>query len=250
MDIAEKQKTIAENEQRVYKAGYEKGKAEGGGGGYDEGYADGQQAEHDRFWGAYCTTRNTDCDYMFAGSHWNKNTFTPPAVTLTPKRAMYMFSRVNIQGDLVAICEQFGFVLVFSNCAMISSMFANAMGITRVGVMDFRSAKSESDTVFINASGLVTIDKLLVGENTKRYNNWFSGTTALENITIEGAICSAISFSSCSKLTNISVDSIIDHLKDLTGLTTQTLTLHPDVGARLTEEQKATITAKNWTLAY
>jgi hypothetical protein len=217
-------------------------------GSYGEGYADGQQAEHDRFWGAYCTTSNTDCDYMFAGQRWNARTFTPPAVTLTPKRAMYMFSRANIQGDLAAICEQFGFVLDFSNCAMISSMFANAIGITRVGVMDFRSAKNESDTVFINASGLVTIDKLLVGENTKRYNSWFSGATALENITFEGDICSTISFANCAKLTNASVQSIIDHLKDLTGATAQKVSFHSDVLLNLTVEQYDAIAAKNWTI--
>ena len=43
---------------------------------------------------------------------------------------------------------------------------------------------------------------------------------------------------------------IIGCLKDLTGLETQTLTLHKTVGEKLTAEQKAAITAKNWTLVY
>ena len=47
-----------------------------------------------------------------------------------------------------------------------------------------------------------------------------------------------------------SIQSIIDGLADLTGGTAQTLTLHANVGAKLTDEQKATITAKNWTLVY
>jgi hypothetical protein len=46
------------------------------------------------------------------------------------------------------------------------------------------------------------------------------------------------------------IQSIIDGLTDLTGQTAQTLTFHKDVGAKLTDEQKATITAKNWILAY
>ena len=46
------------------------------------------------------------------------------------------------------------------------------------------------------------------------------------------------------------IQSIIDGLADLTGQTAQTLTLHADVGAKLTDEQKVTITAKNWILAY
>lgn len=51
-------------------------------------------------------------------------------------------------------------------------------------------------------------------------------------------------------LSGESMQSILDGLADLTGSTTQTLTFHADVGARLTEEQKAAVTAKNWTLSY
>ena len=36
----------------------------------------------------------------------------------------------------------------------------------------------------------------------------------------------------------------------LTGSTAQTLSLHADVGAKLTDAQKAAASAKNWTLAY
>ena len=52
-----------------------------------------------------------------------------------------------------------------------------------------------------------------------------------------------------SQLSNESIQSIIDGLADLTGETTQTITFHADVKAKLTEEQIATITSKNWTLA-
>ena len=59
-------------------------------------------------------------------------------------------------------------------------------------------------------------------------------------------------------LANLSVETIqnddetgvIDGLADLTGGTAQTLTLHKTVGEKLTDTQKATITAKNWTLVY
>ena len=46
------------------------------------------------------------------------------------------------------------------------------------------------------------------------------------------------------------MQSIIDGLKDLTGAESQTLTFHSAVGNKLTDTQKATITAKNWTLVY
>ena len=53
-----------------------------------------------------------------------------------------------------------------------------------------------------------------------------------------------------TNLSNETIQSIIDGLADLTGQTAQTLTLHADVGAKLTDEQKAVITVKNWILAY
>ena len=48
---------------------------------------------------------------------------------------------------------------------------------------------------------------------------------------------------------DVSLNSIVAGLKDLTGGTAQILTLNSNVSARLTAEQIATITAKNWTLA-
>lgn len=50
-------------------------------------------------------------------------------------------------------------------------------------------------------------------------------------------------------LSDTTIQSVIDGLSDLTGQTTQTITFHADVKAKLTEEQIATITSKNWTLA-
>ena len=59
----------------------------------------------------------------------------------------------------------------------------------------------------------------------------------------------SISVSGSPLLNNETIQSIIDGLADLTGGTSQTLTLHADVKSKLTETQVATITSKNWTLA-
>lgn len=59
-----------------------------------------------------------------------------------------------------------------------------------------------------------------------------------------------ISFAQSPNLSDLSIQSIINGLADLTGGDTQTVTFHATVGAKLTNEQKATITAKNWELAY
>lgn len=51
MNISEKLAIIAENEQKVYDAGYEKGKAEGGD--TEAAFEEGQLAWRDMFWEAF-----------------------------------------------------------------------------------------------------------------------------------------------------------------------------------------------------
>ena len=72
----------------------------------------------------------------------------------------------------------------------------------------------------------------------------------MENLIIEGEIPFGIGFSNSSKLTVESLQNLVDHLKDLTGQASAKLALHATAGAKLTEEQKNAITAKNWTLVY
>ena len=112
------------------------------------------------------------------------------------------------------------------------------------------SQSKTTRTMFLSCTNLVTIRKIITSENVTSYDRNFSNCTKLENITFEGVIGCNISFVHSSKLSDASVQSIIDHLADLTGQATQTLTFHKEVGAKLTDTQKATITAKNWTLAY
>lgn len=57
----------------------------------------------------------------------------------------------------------------------------------------------------------------------------------------------SVTFGNSSNLSSESIQSIIDGLAIVD--TAQTLTFHKDVKAKLTEEQIATITSKNWTLA-
>ena len=81
--------------------------------------------------------------------------------------------------------------------------------------------------------------------------NAFGGCYALETIRFKAETISVnIAFDYSNALTDESVQSIIEGLADLTGGTAKTLTLHADVGAKLTEAQKNAVSAKNWTLAY
>ena len=79
----------------------------------------------------------------------------------------------------------------------------------------------------------------------------FTITPALKEVRfVKESIPLNISFAQSANLSTETIQSIIDGLADLTGSTAQTLTLHSTVGGKLTDEQKATITAKNWTLVY
>lgn len=78
----------------------------------------------------------------------------------------------------------------------------------------------------------------------------FAGMTNLKEVRFkENTLSVSIAFGKSPLLSAESVQSIIDGLADLTGATAQTLTLHADVKAKLTDTQIATITGKNWTLA-
>lgn len=91
------------------------------------------------------------------------------------------------------------------------------------------------------------LDLTLATFNGYEFFNCF----ALEELRIKaGTLNKSMAIAQSNKLSAESIQSVVDGLADLTGQTAQTLTFHADVGAKLSEEQKATITVKNWTLVY
>ena len=85
----------------------------------------------------------------------------------------------------------------------------------------------------------------------QNFDNAFYNCGKLREVRFaKGVIWKAFRIDQSHLLSDDSIQSIIDGLFDLTGATAQTLTFHKDVGAKLTDAQKATITAKNWTLVY
>lgn len=81
-------------------------------------------------------------------------------------------------------------------------------------------------------------------------SNCFYNCSSLVHVEfVPSTVKNSISFAQSSALSKASIQSIIDGLVDLTDGTAQTLTLHADVKAKLTESQIAAITSKNWTLA-
>lgn len=195
MSIAEKLQTIAENEQKVYNAGFEKGKSEGGDTetAYNNGFNDGKQVGSDELLNVI-TNNKTNFSYLFCG-----------------KNAL-------VTAPILDTSEGIRFDFMFNAC----------ISLVEVPLINISKVRSTVPNV----------------------GNMFTNCTKLVKITFEGIIPISISFADCSKLNNDSINSIITALKDLTGGTAQTLTLHNTVGSKLTDEQKAIITAKNWTLVY
>ena len=224
--------------------------------GYDVGVEDGKQAEYDRFWDAYQANGNRrNYEYAFRADYSTTGGFTadvfhPKYDIIVTGSANFMFANFgrNVGTlDMASRLAECGVVLDLSGATSLNQAFVNSWVIT-LPTMDI-SNSSNNMQCFGGCLYLKTIEKLIVSDG-KTYNNTFINCTALENIVIEGVVGTSISFNNSSKLTDASVQSIIDHLKDLTGATAQTLTFHETVGAKLTQTQKDAISAKNWTLVY
>lgn len=185
--------------------------------GYSKGYEAGKKAEYDAFWDVFQKNGNrTDYAYAFAMASWTADNYKPKyPITATASNSIYYAYYWCILTDTI-------------------------VPITASNLCNY---------AFFNARQLKRIPSLIFDGVTSAVS-MFNNCNALEDITIGGSIEISLSFAQSSLLTDESVQSIIDHLADLTGATTQTLTFHATVGAKLTDEQKATIASKNWTLAY
>ena len=233
MNVAEKLTAIAENQEKVYAAG--------------------SQAEYDRLWDSLQKNGNRTNYQGAFGSVWTDESFKPK-YDMHPISASTMFENSEIV-DLKGALEQAGVVLDLSTVTYgrFTQIFQQS-SIQRVGVIDTTGSKTyKISYLFMGAGKLRSVDAWVMTEDgTQQFdeNNTFQGCAALEEIRIGGTLGCSMSFQPCENLSMDSVQSVIDHLKDLTGQTTQRLTFHRNVGAKLTEEQKTAIAAKNWTLVY
>jgi hypothetical protein len=164
-----------------------------------------------------------------------------------------MFLKSNIR-DLETALKNSGVVLDTSNCTNAFRMFNDIGSVNdcfeTVPELDLRKATNIGD-LFGYAEFKIVRKIILNDSGTQDTSTVFhGGMQCLEEIRFEGVIGRNLRLQWSSKLSDASVQSVIDHLKDLTGATAQTLTFHTTVGAKLTEDQKAAITAKNWTLVY
>ena len=140
-----------------------------------------------------------------------------------------------------------------------SSMFYRCSGLTSLDLSGFNtSAVTSMDYMFAYCSGLTSLD--LSGFNTSAVTSmdymfaYCSGLTSLilgPNF-FKAPNVTSIDFSYCSKWTNNTVvTSLVTNSYDraTAGLKTMTLKLSTNTKAALTDEQKAAITAKGYTIA-
>lgn len=230
MTVAEKLTKIAENEQKVFDAGYNDGKAEGYQNGYDagnaEGIEEGKQAEYDAFWDNY-QTNGTRIVYDCAFAGWSYDTFRPK-YDIKPTSAYMLFRTFDTSGwhgdiDMSEHLKECGVVLDTSQCTNFQYMCMNSF-ITHLGIIDTRSATTLYEVFSCNR--LHTVDKLILKDDgSQTFSRTFHATLALENIVIEGVIGKAIDFSTCKKLTRASIESIVPALSTTTSGLTVTFSL-------------------------
>ncbi len=234
MSIADKLTTISENVAKVYEAG----KAAGG------------DSYYDTFWDAFQDNgKRTGYGNAFSGAYWNNANFKPKhSIAFSSHGIGSTFESCGYEGDLVALCNQQGITLDFSEGVEFSRTFYGT-NFTRIGTIDARKA-TRFYYVFCYSRVLKTIDKIIVAETTPM-GYPFQGLSALEEIRFEGVIGqSGLNLNESPLLSHESIMSILAALKDYAGSgATYTLTLGATNLGKLTDAEKLIATQKGWTLA-
>lgn len=112
-------------------------------------------------------------------------------------------------------------------------------------IKGINTSNSTDIRLMFSGSAIETIEEPLDISKVTNTTNAFACDNLTEIRFVSGTIKVNIDFSRCSKLSAQSIQSIIDGLATVT--TAQTLTLNSAI--ILTDAQKASITAKGWTLA-
>lgn len=133
------------------------------------------------------------------------------------------------------------------NTTNMYNMFSYCSALKKIPNIDTRNTTSMNN-MFISCFNLKEIQNLDM-VNVTNTINMFSSCNSLTNIQNINNIKVSISFSNCNRLNHSTLLRLLNALVDLTDQTTQTLTLGSTNLEKLTDEEKAIATEKNWTLA-
>lgn len=233
----------------VYNSGYDKGASEGGS--YDDGFANGKEAQKRERWDNHIESLKTGWSYGFAGRGINDETFTPYT-------DIKMHAGFNIQGlftysgitNLKGILERYGTTLDLKLGANSANLFASSK-VTHIPRLLLNSATGFA-TAFSGCTDLVSIDEIYAPKVTS-WSNTFQNCTNLEELRITSEIkLNGFDVHWSEKLSKDSLLSILNALEDksdYTGSTKWVCTLGETNLAKLTDAEKAIATEKGWTLA-
>lgn len=245
---------------------YEAGKAAGGGGSYDEGYAAGvadgerngfdtgaqfgRQLAEDEFW-EHLQNGGAKTDYTSCFGAWTNDENFKPKHDLIVSKGRYMFAGSKIT-DLAGLLKQQGVTMDFSQMMTNSGMsylFTDSE-ITHAPVISLLGDGNNS-YIFSGATKLQSIEKVILKQSGYNYNltNTFENCTSLTDVVFEGiAKESSVNMKWCP-LSRASIESTVAALGDTA--TGKTLTLKKTaVEAAFTTEEWETLAATkpNWTI--
>lgn len=218
---------------------------------YESGIEQGRNDEWSEFWDDF-QQGGARTGYTNAFTNWTDRIFKPKYDIKPSAQANNMFYASTIGGDLQAKLESYGVVLDFSNTTRLHMVFQDAK-FTRIGVVDASKANYDAyalSNTFYNCQSLRTIDKIILSENTQRFQQTFHYCNSLTNIIFEGVITkNGLSLSHSNNLTHESLMSIINCLKDYSEDTSGTawkITIGGTNKAKLTDEELAIARNKGW----
>ena len=126
--------------------------------------------------------------------------------------------------------------------------FSRCSDLKFLDLSEFNTTFGPSTDVFYSCSKLEEI-RGEIENTTTNWTLWFASCVKLREVRFKAnSIKGAFTIAQSPLLSAESIQSIVVGLADMTGGTSYKLTLHADVKAKLTEEQLATIAAKNWTM--
>ena len=222
MSIAEKLTTIAENQQGVYDAGYAKGQAEG-------------EVDTARAASIY---RIRDINAL------QKSDVTMHFDFLTDFYSFYqdnLTENVTVEHLTIVAKQPSTRINIFMHQSTPDNKLKHL-------TLEMDWSKATVSNCFYNLRALEVIDGNPIDlSSSTMVGRFFYMLTSLRHcLFAPSCIKFNADFSDAQYLDEESKQSIVDGLVDLNGETTNTLTMHRYLA--LTDEQKATIIGKNWTL--
>ena len=155
----------------------------------DDVFNAGKQAEYDAFWDILQDKGNRkNYQFAFGGHGWTDETFKPKYdIVLDKSYNAGLFRTCTKITDLYALTIGRGLAFDTSKATSLNEAFASCLAMNHIPALDISSTTSAYG-LCLSCKKLITIDKLVSGENVKWYSNSFQDCESLENLIVEGTI--------------------------------------------------------------